>query len=334
MTVRPSVQGSTAINYLERFPAVPSRQLARKLFKENPLVFKNFESTYARVRYYRQEMGKKGRRNHPSTAFVRTAEQKKNPYGLPESHSDNWKPMRFPVKNGRGLIIADLHIPYHDIGATTIAMKWGIDNRYTDFVLIDGDLQDCLELSRFQKDPKQRTFKQELNDVNVFLDSLQKHFPKAQIIYKQGNHDIRLNRYLRSKAVELFDMENWIWETALKIKERGIITVEHDVPLYVGKLNIIHGHEIAGASTAVNPARGAYLKAMECILVAHWHRSSMHPETSFSRRLDTAWSAGCLCCLWPEWSRLNKWNHGCAGLTIDGNDFEVDNKRIFQGMIR
>ncbi len=97
-------------------------------------------------------------------------------------------------------------------------------NKYTDFVLILGDLQDHFELSRFSKDPNQRRYRDELDDVNVFFDAIQKQFPKAQIIWKLGNHEFRLHNFLRTKAPELFDMEKFIiYAVQLALKSLEII---------------------------------------------------------------------------------------------------------------
>lgn len=331
------IAGEITKQYLRRFPHASSLQIARKIKDEHPLVFDDIENARRCVRYYRGAIGKKNR-SKVDDEFIRPIEEaiekQYNPFGFPDAVNEKWSPVGFPVKKGRGLILADLHIPYHDIEALTLATKWGLNNEYKDFVLLLGDVQDCYDISKFEKNPERRTYKTELDDVNKFLDALESLFPKALIIFKRGNHDRRLEFYLRRKAVEIFDLSEFIWTEKLRIKQRGIFVVEEDSPITVGKLNIIHGHELQATSTAVNAARGAYLKAVDCILLGHWHRSSMHPETSFSGRLDTAWSIGCLCGLHPEHARINKWNHGVAGLEVDGDDFEVENKRIFKGMVR
>ncbi len=330
------IKAQTIKTYLGKFPVIPTNALARKITKERPLLFKNQETARTAIRYHRGAKGKVARKMLSTNEFVRKNgdELRANPFGLPESASDDWKIIDFPVKSGRGLIMADQHIPYHDIEAITLGIKWGKNKGYTDFVLLDGDVNDFYELSRFEKDPHRRRFKEELDDTAQFLDVLDKQFPRAKIIFKKGNHDYRFQRFLRAKAPELFDMADFIWETYLNINQRGIIVVNHDVPMRTGKLNIIHGPELGVVSTAVNAARGAYLKARECVFLAHSHRTSQHAESTLSRRLDTAWSVGCTCCLWPEFSRLNSWNHGCAGLQTDGKDFEINNVRIFQGIVR
>lgn len=322
---------------LARFPRATTKCLARKLYHENPLMFNSVEQARTVLRYWRGALGK-SHREKISEEFVRPLKEaeakRQNPFGLPESQADDWKPIKFPITKGRGVILPDLHIPYHDNDAITLALKWAKKEKYTDFVLLLGDIQDHYSLSRFQKDPRKRRYKEETEDVNKFLDVLEKQFPKAQIIYKLGNHEWRLHRYLQAKAPEIFDLTDFIWKMQLRIKERGIIPVDHDVYMRVGKLSIMHGHELNGASATVNPARGAYLKAHECVLMGHYHRSSTHSETSLNRRLDTAWSLGCLCCLWPEYARINRWNHGFAGLEVNGDDFEIENKRIVKGLVR
>ena len=332
------LSGDIAKQYLKRFKSISSLQIARKLHDEHPLIFDTVENARAIIRYYRGAHGKKDRSNLATDEYIRPIEEalskKYNPFGLPEAVSEEWSPVSLPFSGGKGLVIADLHIPYHDVEAITVAFNWARANGYTDFVLFDGDISDHYTISRFNKDPRERSFKAELDDTNKLCDSVEKAFPKAHVIWKKGNHDNRLEYFLRAKAPELLDMEYFIRDEYLKLKERGFISVPHDVPIKIGKLNILHGHEVQNLSVVVNPARGAYLKALECVLLAHCHRTSQHAETSISGRLDTAWSIGCLCQLHPEYARINKWNLGFAGLEFEGNDFNIVNKRIVKGLAR
>lgn len=333
-----SIKGNITIDILRKFPDAPHRQLAKILIRDNPILFNDEENARSCLRYYAGAIGNFNRKYATTKDMFRDKEKGKmlrtNPFGLPKSQMDNWKPMRFPITKGRGMMLYDTHIPYQDNQAITISLQWGIDNQYTDFIYLGGDIADCYQLSRFERDPRKRKFKQDLDDCKKFLDALRKAYPKAIIIWKDGNHERWLDRYLKIKAPELLDLDEWIWDNYLGLKERGIIHVEEDIPLYVGKLSVLHGHELQGTQTTVNPARGAYLKAMECVILGHFHRTSQHAEMSLSRRLDTAWSVGALCCLWPEYSRLNKWNSGFAALEVDGSDFEVENKRIVKGTVR
>lgn len=332
------IAGDITKQYLRRYSTTSTLQIARILQKEHPLIFGDIEQAREVVRYYRGAHGNKHRAALKDIEFIRPIEQamqdKYNPYGLPPAVDDNWTPVSLPFSKGRGLIIADLQIPYHDIEAITATFDWANNSGYIDFVLLNGDIDDFYQLSKFDKDPRKDSFLKELKATNTLLDSIEKTFPKARIIWKDGNHDNRFFLYLRRRAPELLELSDFVREKELKFEERGVFFVPNDVPIKVGKLNILHGHELQSVSTAVNPARGAYLKALECVLLAHSHRTSQHAEMSLSGRLDTAWSIGCLCQLHPEYARLNKWNHGCAGLEFDQNDFEIENKRIIKGKVR
>lgn len=322
---------------IKRFPKSNNLTLAKKLYEDNGLLFNSVESARDAIRHARNAHGKESRQHNSNPEIFRTPEQieqaRLNPYGLPESHAEKWEPIPFPVKRGRGLIIADSHIPYHRIEPINISFDWAKENKYIDFVYFDGDMQDNLDLSRFEKDPRNRTFKQELEDVGKFLDSIASHFPNAKIIYKKSNHEYRLERFLRIKAPQLFDLADFIWSEYLHIRERGVIVIPHDIYTTIGKLSILHGDEIP-ITSSVNAARGTYLRTKECTLVAHGHRTSEHSEITLNGTLVTTWSIGCLCDLHPKWMRVNQWNWGCAGLEVDGDDFEIENKRIFKGIIR
>jgi len=321
---------------LVEYPKMPHRQLARMIYKKYKDSFTSEETVRTRIRYYTGCQGT-SHRAKIAPENIRPPEVGAaligNPYGLPEEHNDAWAPMRFPIQTGKGLCLFDLHYPYHSIRAITLAIQYGHDTGCKDFVFLGGDIHDNADLSKFDKDPEVRKYKEELDGLKIFLDVIQREFPKAKIIYKKGNHEVRTDHFLRRKAPELWGLKKFIWEGYLGLEERGIISVEADIPLTIGKLNIIHGHELRGCSTAVNPARGVYLKSMECMMAGHFHKTSMHTETSFSRRLDTTWSVGCLCNLSPEWMRVNKWNQGFASLDIDGDDFTIQNERIIEGMM-
>jgi len=154
------------------------------------------------------------------------------------------------------------------------------------------------------------------------------------IYLKLGNHENRLENYLKVKAPELLDMSEYKLENILKL--RGIENVEviEKQIVYAGRLPILHGHELqGGANSSVNPARGLFLKTMSSSLVSHHHRSSSHSETDINGKLMSFWSIGCLSELHPEYSLINKWNHGFCFIQTKGQDFIVENMKIYKGQI-
>jgi hypothetical protein len=280
----------------------------------------------------RRKRGAQGNemRHLAKSDLIRTKEQsqfdRNNPYGLPQSISDNWALTPFPG-SGMGVIMADFHFPYQDNIAITLALDWIKENGFIDFILINGDLNDFHELSRFEKDPQRRDYLGELDYTKKFLDILQKIFKKVYL--KEGNHEKRLPRFLGRNAETLLKLKKFIYEGYLELKDRKIVHYEFDDILTVGKLHILHGNEIANSQSAVNPARGLFLKAKENCAESHFHRTSFHSEVTLGGKNIGTWSTGCMCNLHPKWLRFNNWDHGFAAIKINGNDFEIFNKRVF-----
>jgi len=230
---------------------------------------------------------------------------------------------------GTWLILSDLHIPYHDRRAIEIAVE-AATKRRIDGVLLNGDVLDSHEISEHDKDPRALRYVEEVRIALQFLRWLRKKFPRARIIYKEGNHEERLSRYVLKNAPAIFGLEGLSVPDLLHCEELRIDWVGDRRVIRLGRLNVIHGHEYRGGiSTPVNPARGLYLKARSVVLCGHWHRTSEHHERDIRGRSEAAWSVGCLCQLAPRYCPLNNWNMGFAFIHLgkDGQ-FEIENKRI------
>lgn len=85
----------------------------------------------------------------------------------------------------------------------------------------------------------------------------------------------------------------------------------------------------------VSPARGAYMRAKQNVIVGHLHRPSYHPETDMEGNIVAAWSMGCLCELKPSYSPLvSNSQHGFAHVEVDSSgDFTVKNFTIINGKV-
>lgn len=315
----------------EKYPKQESRSLAKRLYADNKLLFKNLESARTAVRYVR---GTNGDRNR-NVASVKVADGfgKKRKAGqgstltCPPSLAEEWTPYELPT--GFGLSISDIHLPYHSEIAVNAAINHA-KRRTPDWVLLNGDLADFYSVSRWDKDPKKRGLAKEVETIRSFLDWLRECFPKAKIVYKAGNHEERWDKFIWNKAPELFDIDQCRWDYILGLEQREIDLVTDGRPVLAGKLPIFHGHELPkGLTNPVNQARGAFLRTLSTTLTAHGHRSSTHPEADMWHNVKVSWSQACLCDLRPEYARINKWNWGFAEIDVarDGN-FEVDNYQI------
>lgn len=327
-----TITGETVKKYLEIYPKIPALTLAKKIYAENSEIFKNVEGVRDIIRYYLGQKGERSGREVTDKRFFRESRDT-NPFKLPESFSEKWDPYKIPERDNRILVISDLHFPYHDVIAITSMIDHAI-KRGVNTILINGDLIDFYHGSRFMNDPRKRHMNDEIWDVVEFLNVLQFHFPDVQIIFKLGNHEERLENYLKVKAPELLNMEEFKLSSILKIRGVENITYVEKQIIYAGRLPILHGHEYGGYGVGgVNPARGLSLKSFSSSLVGHSHRTSSHSERDINDKVMSWFSTGCLCGLHPEYALLNKWNHGFCYIETDGQEFAVSNHKIHKGKV-
>lgn len=258
-----------------------------------------------------------------------------NPYKLPDSSSEDWKPFQLPLACNNILLISDLHIPYHDIAACTAAFNYGKEKN-VNTIFINGDLIDFCLISRFEKDFKKRSVKFELDTVRAFLTSLREIFPTQEIYWLKGNHDIRLEAYLKVKAPELLDIQEFQLQDLLKLNSFKIKIIEDYILVKAGKLSITHGHHIMrGFFTPVNSARGVFMRCKQSTIISHVHKSSEHTEITMDGDMITTWSTGSLCECRTSYSPLvSNYSHGFAHIVVHKDKtYSVANKRIFNGVI-
>lgn len=311
---------------IKRFPHTSKKELGKLLVKENPMLFKDSEDARMAVRLVTGASGRP--ENNPTAKAI----QSKDYIGtIPEGIKNDYEP--YVLKGKKIGIISDTHLPYHDLPSIKMALnhfrKIGIDS-----LVLDGDIIDCYQLSRWERDPNNRSFSEEVKMLNAFLDDLQKNFPKVKIVYKLGNHEERYEHFLLQKAPELFNLEVLSWDSLVKGKERGIDIVKNKRIIKAGGLGIIHGHEFGHSFfNPVNPARGLFLRAKTNVIAGDSHQTSEHIESDMNGKINGAWSIGCLCDLHPKYRPLNKHNTGFGDVEVDGKDFEVNNHKIIKGKL-
>lgn len=308
---------------------MPTLKLARIMYKDNNLIFKDVEDAR---RYLRGIEGKAGNTDGARiSATHRAPERPRNPYKLPESHETSYEP--FILEGKRVFLLNDIHIPYHSIEAITAALDFA-KKENPDVVLLNGDALDFFGLSRFVKDPKKRSFAEELNTFKEFFQIIDREFPSAKKIFKVANHEERYEHFLWQKASELDGVEEFDLANIIKARANGIEVVKDKRIINYYGLNIIHGHEFSsGFFSPVNIARGLYLRGKTSAIQGHNHQTSEHTEPDMNGKITTTWSVGCLCELHPAYSPINKWNHGFAMIDAAPDGFEVRNKRIYKGTI-
>jgi len=315
-------------SYLTKFPKLPSLTLAKKIYAENNKTFKDVDAVRSCLRYYRGKKGEKQKSQLASRDFL----DQNIEFVMPESYAETFEP--YEISQSRTLIISDLHIPYQDNDSIQKAINYGKEKK-VNCILINGDLLDMCSISRFGRDWRQRQIHEEFEATRIFLSSLREHFPKAKIVYKYGNHDERYEKFLFLKAPEIFDCSDFQLEVLLKLGELKIEVVKEKRPIRIGKLTVLHGHELFGGSGGVNPARGTFLKTLENVVVGHYHKTSSNTEASMYGDVFSVHSVGCLCGKTPYYMPINKWNTGFAycELDIKTGNYTFYNLKIINGKI-
>jgi predicted phosphodiesterase len=323
---------------LTKYPNLGSLTLGRIAHKRRPEFFLSAENAYQSVRYFRGNHGKKLRKTGDKSLH-RPNQPSGIAWSFPVSHAPDFS--AFALDAARTLILSDIHIPFHDRAAVLAAVGEG-KRRRLDAILLNGDVCDFFSLSRFDKNPSESSVKSELRLTRQFLGWLRQEFPKARIIYKLGNHDEWFDKYLARKAPELIGVDGVDLAHLLTAEINGLPEVPgiewvlDQRKIVAGKLNIWHGHEIGKGSIAppVNPARGLFMRTLDCGLMGHLHKASAHEETTSNGKLVSTWSTGCLCGLWPRYARVNKWGHGAAFLEQhSGGQFTLSPIRILRGRV-
>lgn len=321
---------------LSRFPDAPALTLAKKAYRERPGLWRDVEGARRAIRYRLGQQGKGLRKQIADKRFFREPRKPGWTGIIPEAVTQfaDWKALEIDGPQ-RVLVLADIHIPFHDPEALQVALDYGLAKKPT-IVLLNGDIADHYSISRWQTDPELRDFPKEINAVKQLLRGLRERFgKKCRVIFKHGNHEERFEKYMRLRAPELLGVPEFSWSSVFGLHELGVELVHQKRPIRLGKLNVLHGHEYVFAiSNPVNPARGLFLRGKTHGLCGHFHQTSQHSEKTLEQKVLTTWSTGCLCDLHPEYRPLNPWNHGAAYVEVgkDGS-FEVNNFRILHGRV-
>jgi predicted phosphodiesterase len=335
----PKSKPDLAVEMLKLHPQASKRRVAMLLVAKYPKLFSSVEAARSTVRAVTGAIGAYNR-ELVKTRLSDTSRKGSRRFACPPSKAKPWQP--YQIDGKVVAIFSDCHFPKHDAAAIEAAVEhcqnW---DRKIDCVILNGDFADAEEFSSWAKSPKVVDTENSLKTIREGLLYFCRSFPEAKIVYKFGNHEERLDRYCWSRAPELVGLEHISWKGLLTIDEKldkvpelaRVEFVGEQRPLMVGKLPVFHGHELPkGLVNAVNPARGAFLRMIESVIIGHHHRSSSHVEYNWKHEPINCWSVACLCDLTPEYARINKWNLGHAIIEVKlDNDFSVHNFKQLAG---
>lgn len=316
-----SASGEIVKEYLRKYPSSPSNHLARLIVNEVPGVFRDSEQARTAIRYYRGARGDMSRRMMAPESYLPKID-------IPLSDEEDSSPYCLTYGDFPLIVGGDAHIPYHDQDAIELFVERAIEIKAKTMILA-GDWIDCYQVSRFNKDPRKRSIKDEIEMVREVIGAIKKAAPQMKIIYKIGNHEDRIDHYVMNNAPALYGLESVTLPGLLKTQELEITVVNSRRMIKAGHLHIVHGHEFGmSVFSPVNVARGLYLKAKKSSLCFHHHRASSHSETAINGDRVTCWSGGCLCGLKPDYLPINNWSLGFTEVYAEDDIFSVRNREI------
>lgn len=307
---------------LRKYPQASSYSLARMLKRDYPEIFSTEEHARMKIRYYRGAMGVFNRERISEESYIPKLT-------IPRSEAPEYLPFRLEGDVYPIIVAGDAHVPYHDPDAIEIMLERAIDIQAKSIILL-GDWLDCYQISSFDRDPRNMPFSAEIKVLRGILKTIRLSMPGVRIIYKIGNHEERMGRYINAHAPALVGLDSTTIEEQIDpgnrmgiefVNDRRVISLEH--------LHLIHGHEYEFAiSNPVSPARGLYLRAKKNAICAHFHQTSEHSESAIDGKVTKTWSIGGMCDMHPKYRPLNKWNLGFAEISKDDDSFMVRNRSI------
>jgi predicted phosphodiesterase len=185
------------------------------------------------------------------------------------------------------LIVPDTHAPYHDRKAWALMIKAGQVFK-PDVIIHLGDLADFYCVSDFNKNPNRtRLLEDEIRSVNACISDLDSLKAKEKV-FLAGNHEDRLERYLMTRAPELFNMVKI--PDLLKLKERNWKYIPYKKHYKVAHMYFTHDTGRAGRYAVYQSSADVGTNTV----IGHTHRLSYFIEGNAEGKAHVGASFGWL----------------------------------------
>jgi predicted phosphodiesterase len=218
---------------------------------------------------------------------------------------------RFLNKNNmedKLVVGGDSHYPFESPSATSAFIQF-IRKFRPDTVILNGDILDCYELSKYLKVPSKKTFKTGILKASEFLETIRSILPDADIRYVFGNHEQRYDKTILCKLPEMFGNIESLDEK-LPCKKLGI-SVHKNIQSAEWTMwhNVAVGHFDRVCEGAGMTALRLMMKKGNDLVQSHTHRLGATAH-AWLNRTTYAYEAGCLCSLSPPYDKNPDWQSG------------------------
>ena len=252
---------------------------------------------------------------------------------LPSSRRS--KPLVIPVKQEEiALVLGDLHIPFENRRALSLVERVGKIIQ-PDYFFLNGDVTDCWEISRFDKNPRlesEAALRTEISRTKQYLKSLRSKFPTAKIKWLYGNHEYRWEKYILANAKPLhglsgLSLAEQVDAEALRIDVINSGNKENSYlfgNLLIGHFDRVHKHS---GYTARNLLEDKGISLIQ----NHTHRGGATYKRAYDRDL-VGYENFCLCDRNPAYVDHPNWQLGFSVVHRDLNSdfFYVEQHPIIE----
>ncbi len=231
------------------------------------------------------------------------------------------------------LVMNDLHVPFQDKPLMKKMYKF-IEKHQNEFdkIFLLGDWIDFYSISRFDKDPERRLYlKKEVDMAKKELEKLREVYPKGEIWYLKGNHEERVEKYIKRNAQELYWVEGLKLEKLLDLDELDIKYINKRYFKYKG---LIYSHLIKANKYGGYSARNLGVDIQNSLIHGHSHKSGKVRMGKYD-----FYDNGCLCKLDAEYLKVPaSWTHSFAVVEVYGNEsyinqIDIKNRKfIYKGV--
>lgn len=245
------------------------------------------------------------------------------------------KPVR---QNYISLHISDSHAPFMDERYNEVLYQICAD-LCPDRVVHHGDLVDCYQISRYQKDPRHRvSLQEEIRQAAEHLGKLAAVSPFADRILLSGNHEDRLRRLIWEMANDLPAKQvlelpqiwdNLSWEKLLGLDSMGWEWSDSKIKMF-DRLIAKHGSVVRKHSAYT--AKGEYEKYGKSGASGHTHRAGSYYHTDHNG--PHVWfELGCGCNLNPDYCEDPDWQQciTVATWSADRSRYGVEQIIVHEG---
>lgn len=230
----------------------------------------------------------------------------------------------------KSIFLSDVHVPFCHREALDVVKSF-TKEFMPDNVYLLGDICDFYQVSRFDQDPERIfSLQKDLYKARKVLKEIRNTSPDAKIVYLEGNHEQRMQKYLwRHPEIASLDALNV--PVLLHLDDMNIE--------YIGKYqtykkhNFILTHGEIVRKHSGYTARGMFEQYGMSGISGHTHRLGVHYVSN--EAANYLWAEnGCLCDLNPEYivGRPNWLNGFSIGYFQKGNKrFNIEQIPIIEG---